>query len=690
MKSLFSLFLVILICFNQIFGQETENIVSKIHNGIISNELVNNSEIKASRAKSLLNINSSPFLTLESFEDTENFPPLNWINYTDGFDQWEQGYDYIDGEYSAYSNAYSESENWLITPQIDLTEASNAILTYYDEFDDTYAETDQDQFLVLISIDYSGSGDPTLATWTQIHSGITEYYDWNLQEIDLTDYLGQTVYIAFQYIPYFDGTDYISGTDWYIDAVRVSDDGCTGIEPVPNSATVDSPPNGATLIPVDVPLSWIPPSADITKQFLYLGTDGGGTTTPTNKYNGLEFGNYTSGFTATNLNPNTTYYWQIIPANCAYQAANCPIWSFTTGDGNLNYGGGGPTQGDYYYENSISGTAHQPTYNWIDISSTGTDLITSINDDQTKGSFQLGFDFDFFGNTYSTFYINADGFVSFGYPNGQVSYGFTMPSTYGPENIIAGFWMSLNPTNTSVTGQHLYYGTDNGDMVITFEKYPQYFSYNNPGDADAWITFQIIIRQNGNIKIQYKEKGSSFIVSGLNAGKVGIENSDGTKGVLYKYSDTGGPVFDGSSPLAVEFYKSSLVTANVELKIFLEGPYSSGNMNTSLGSNIPTGQPFTTSPWNYTGNETTTSTFVSTNSIVDWVYVELRSGSSPGNAATVVAKRAALVRNDGVVLDTDGSTDIDFGDVDPGDYYLAVYHRNHLSIISSQVITIGD
>ena len=522
----------------------------------------------------LLSVNVfAQFLELEGFEDEFNFPPTDWESYTVGTYPWIQtDNDAIEGGYSAVSyGEYTTAENWLITPLIDLSAASNAYLTYYDSFDDSYSETDQDLFLVLLSTDYSGSGDPSSAAWNAIHSGSTDPYNWNLQEIDLYPYLGQTVYLAFRYIPYFDGVDYIPGSDWYIDAVRVSDDGCTGIELIPDCATIDSPPDGATLIPVDVPLLWFPPYyEEITKQFLYVGTDGGGTTTPTNKYNGEEHSNFTRGITIANLDPNTTYYWQVVPANCAYEALDCPIWSFTTGDGNLNYGGGGPTQGNYYFANSTtgaSGAPSQPVFNWIDISSTGTDLISSISDEQTKGPYNLGFNFDFFGNTYTQFYINANGFVSFEYPSGQIAYGFPMPSISGPENLIAGFWMNLDPTNTSVTEKHLYYGMDNGDMVITFEKYPQYIGSNVHGDENRWITFQIIIKQNENIKIQYKEKGSSFIVSDLNAGKVGIENNDGTKGILYKYSDTGGPVFDGSSPLAVEFGQDASALP-VELSTF--------------------------------------------------------------------------------------------------------------------------
>ncbi|MCB0748164.1 MAG: hypothetical protein KDC90_11950, partial [Ignavibacteriae bacterium] len=82
--------------------------------------------------------------------------------------------------------------------------------------------------------------------------------------------------------------------------------------------------------------------------------------------------------------------------------------------------------------------------------------------------------------------------------------------------------------------------------------------------------------------------------------------------------------------------------------------------------------------------------FITTNNIVDWVYIELRTGASAGTANTVVAKRAALVKDTGVIIDTNGSTEIDFGSVSPGDYYIAVFHRNHLPIISSQPITFSN
>ena len=215
-------------------------------------------------------------------------------------------------------------------------------------------------------------------------------------------------------------------------------------------------------------------------------------------------------------------------------------------------------------------------------------------------------------------------------------------------------------------------------MVITFEKYP-----GLDPDANDWLTFQIILEQNGNIKFQYKEKGSSFLIDDE---CVGIENSDGTKGITYRYRGAGVSIFDGSSPLALVF-NPNYVNANVQIKIFLEGPYNSPNMNASLGTSIPTDQPYNLTPWSYTGSETTTSNIITTQNIVDWVYLELRTGTSAGTATTVVSKRAALLKNTGDIIDVDGTSDVNFGSVPPGNYYIVVFHRNHLPIISSQIVT---
>lgn len=691
MKKIY-LFLILLLSATIIAQTKNDyEVIQKVKNGVVTFERVpTKNALKKSLGKTNLNSPSSTttieYLPEESFE---TWIPTNWYIYVGGSSEWEQDNGQSNsGTSSAYSSGEPYADTWLITPLIDLTSASDAYLSYYELFEPV--DENNDEHNVFISIDYTNNGNPYSATWEQLYGGVDEISTWDFKQLDLQDYLGETVYIAFQYYGNDDGSGNPPyGFDWYIDDVSVTDDGsssggCTGNEIEPDCATIVSPPNGATKLQKDVSVFWNPPtSGDFTKQLLYVGTDGGGTTTPTNVRNGTEYSATVIGVTIPNFTPNTTYYWKIVPANCTNEAQNCPISSFTIGDGNTNYGGGGPTQGGYAFANSISGTSSQPTYNWIDISGTGTDLINSIGDDATKGPYSIGFTFPFIGNAYSQFYINSNGFIAFENTTGQTNFPFPIPANRKPDDLIAGYWWNLNPTNPNILGKHLYYGLNNGDLVVTYEKYPEKIwngSMYVPADANGWITFQIILSPNGNVKVQVKDKGTSFAGSG----GIGIENVDGTKGILYRRFSFGGPILDGSSPLAIEFTPNGVSpSVSAEIKIFLEGPYSSPTMNNSLGASIPIVHPYATLPWSYTGIESVSGSFLTNNNIVDWVLVELRTGSSAATATTVVSRRAALVRNDGVILDVDGSVDIDFPGISAGNYYIAVYHRNHLAVISA-------
>ncbi|MHB2149696.1 S8 family serine peptidase [Calditrichota bacterium LG25] len=98
---------------------------------------------------------------------------------------------------------------------------------------------------------------------------------------------------------------------------------------VPQSCSADliSPTDGATDVPLSTVIEWEPVD-DATSYDLYFGTDGGGTTTPTNIVNG---DNQSTNSYQPNLQPNTTYYVQVVPRNNQGTASGCAtIWSFTT------------------------------------------------------------------------------------------------------------------------------------------------------------------------------------------------------------------------------------------------------------------------------------------------------------------------------------------------------------------------
>ena len=121
---------------------------------------------------------------------------------------------------------------------------------------------------------------------------------------------------------------------------------------------------------------------------------------------------------------------------------------------------------------------------------------------------------------------------------------------------------------------------------------------------------------------------------------------------------------------------------NLLTKLFLEGPFNSNSMNTELS--LPNTQPYNTAPWNYNGSESLSSG--SSSGFVDWVLVELRNSSNP---TQVVSRRAAILKNDGTLLDTDGNIGVSFSNVQTGSYYVAVFHRNHLAVMSANPVQLS-
>jgi hypothetical protein len=107
-------------------------------------------------------------------------------------------------------------------------------------------------------------------------------------------------------------------------------------------------------------------------------------------------------------------------------------------------------------------------------------------------------------------------------------------------------------------------------------------------------------------------------------------------------------------------------------------------MSDALRTNgyIPTTEPYTISgSWHVnSGGETATSASLAINgtgSIVDWIFVELRHKNNP---AERLHTRAGLLRADGQIVDTNGSSSLYFASASLDVYHVAVRHRNHLSI----------
>jgi hypothetical protein len=73
--------------------------------------------------------------------------------------------------------------------------------------------------------------------------------------------------------------------------------------------------------------------------------------------------------------------------------------------------------------------------------------------------------------------------------------------------------------------------------------------------------------------------------------------------------------------------------------------------------------------------------------IVDWIFVEVRDGANFNN---IVATKYALIQRDGdIVSCIDGTSPLYFSCVCPGNYYISVKHRNHLGVMTGNLVTLG-
>lgn len=124
------------------------------------------------------------------------------------------------------------------------------------------------------------------------------------------------------------------------------------------------------------------------------------------------------------------------------------------------------------------------------------------------------------------------------------------------------------------------------------------------------------------------------------------------------------------------------ITANI--KVFIGGAYNgAGGMVTTLNADslIPLNSDSAYSSVVYGYTPGIVSAIPNAN-IVDWVLLELRNAETT-DSSTVVAKKAAFLLNNGLVVDLDGVSPVQFSNMSAGNYYIVVRHRNHLSIMSA-------
>lgn len=201
---------------------------------------------------------------------------------------------------------------------------------------------------------------------------------------------------------------------------------------------------------------------------------------------------------------------------------------------------GGDACGYRWYTTQATVQDSTPTYNWVDISSTGQ-LLSGLGDDNYAGPINLPFPFVYYWNSYSKVYVGSNGYITFGrghnVSSGPPPYFNRFPNAAAPNEWIGVYLADLTFTDVQgnpVPSAKLLYGTDgNGRFVITWDSVP-YWNGNAPGQWQGRNSFQIILDpSDSSITLQYKliEGGYHSSYGNGNYNVVGMENITGQSGL---------------------------------------------------------------------------------------------------------------------------------------------------------------
>jgi Bacterial Ig-like domain/Ig-like domain CHU_C associated len=211
------------------------------------------------------------------------------------------------------------NEDWLISPSLNLVSTTFPLLSFYSR-----TAFNGPPLKLRVSTNYTGSGNPALATWTDLSGNFPSQTSdvWTLsQNINLAAYKTANTYIAFVY----NSTD-DDGARWTLDDIKIDN----SLTPPPASL---SPNTG------EVNFGYVASGSTLVKNINFTGNDitGGVTLTATgnfliSKTNG-SFTSFISYTQAEANNINQTVYIQFAPtASTVSYTGNLTISTPTVAD----------------------------------------------------------------------------------------------------------------------------------------------------------------------------------------------------------------------------------------------------------------------------------------------------------------------------------------------------------------------
>ena len=210
-------------------------------------------------------------------------------------------------------------------------------------------------------------------------------------------------------------------------------------------------------------------------------------------------------------------YGQYCPALGPDQLLPCGVGT-TTLTANLSQCGTGnnPNQTTNYTVASIPYVAQ---------TNTGTSVF--MTDDSQQGPFPIGFNFCFYGQTYSQFYIGSNGWISFsgGQPTTFTSSPLPTVNALVPKNCIMGPWQDWHP---GIGGQIKYQTSGVAPcrkLTVSWINMPMFSCTGNQG------TFHIVIEESTNYISNYIQSKPACLQWQGGTATEGIHNAAGNAAV---------------------------------------------------------------------------------------------------------------------------------------------------------------
>jgi hypothetical protein len=259
------------------------------------------------------------------------------------------------------------------------------------------------------------------------------------------------------------------------------------------------------------------------------------------------------------------------------------------------------------YTGKNSNDAGGPNFNWVDITTVGTE-ITGLGDDNTVGPIQMGFNFRYYWVDVNKFFVCSNGYVSFA--NHTISSGqdgfYPTPTQDANNNFVAPLLSDLKFDGAGNPAKAYYYVTPGADsLIVSFYDVPWWVRPEE--DANEWAgsnTFQVILTNtDSSVTFQYLEQSGSWSAAydgTTYPAVIGIENITGTVGLMHSANML------MPNETAIKFYMPSELSCSVLDVMPITVNQSDRNGGLFTYRNIPTARTSTVAN---VGNTSVTTAF---------------------------------------------------------------------------------